>query len=372
MTETSSPVSVHEHDHAHHVTEQQRRQGLARTLPTWFIALAAVSAALLIYTQVVPTNWVGSVSNPFIKLPSDVEAWAAITIAVIIQAFPFLVLGVVVSAAISTFASGAFLQRIMPRDSFLAVPTASVSAVALPGCECASVPVSRSLMRSGLSPAASLAFLLAAPSLNPVVIVSTAVAFNAMIEMAWARFFASLLAVILAGWAWIILGDNRLMKDRLGEQTQEDIDHHRAEMQGRTAAQKWATFQAAALHDLTQAGSFLVLGAMVAGLVKVVIPAQWFLTLARQPALVILVMALFAILLSLCSEADAFVAASFTAVSPTAQLVFLVVGPVVDIKLIAMQGGSFGWAFTRRFVPIVLVCAILSASLVGMIIFGRF
>ena len=74
--------------------------------------------------------------------------------------------------------------------------------------------------------------------------------------------------------------------------------------------------------------------------------------------------------MSLCSEADAFVAASFTAVSPTAQLVFLVVGPMVDFKLIAMQLGAFGRGFVLRFVPVVLLSAIASAYVVGVVFVG--
>lgn len=307
----------------------------------------------------------GSAAHPALPLGGRAEAWAAITVAIIIQSLPFLVLGVLVSALITVLAPGEFLRRVTPGNPFLDVPVASVAAIALPGCECASVPVSRSLMRQGLSPAASLAFMMASPSLNPVVIVSTAVAFYGLPTMAWARFIASLAAVIIAGWLWLIWGENSLIRG-----TGTELSHGGCCPLSSPTASKWTVFQQEALHDLTQAGGFLVVGAMAAGLVKVLIPATWFIELSSQPLLVLAIMALFAIVLSLCSEADAFVAASFTAISPTAQLVFLVIGPVIDIKLISMQMGAFGRAFTLRFLPLVFAAAFGCAIVVGLLFFG--
>lgn len=341
-----------------------RAQRRAPTRLAFFTALAA-GIAVVVWSQF--GVGYGSAEHPALPLGGRAEAWAAITVAIIIQSLPFLVLGVLVSALITALAPGEFLRRVTPGNPFLDVPVSSVAAIALPGCECASVPVTRSLMRQGLSPAASLAFMMASPSLNPVVIVSTAVAFYSLPAMAWARFIASLAAVVIAGWLWLIWGNNSLIR---GAATDERHGG-RCSLSSPTAS-KWTVFQQEALHDLTQAGGFLVIGAMVAGLVKVLIPATWFIQLSSQPVLVIAIMALFAIVLSLCSEADAFVAASFTAVSPTAQLVFLVVGPVVDIKLISMQVGAFGRAFTLRFLPLVFASAFGSAVVVGLLFFGTF
>jgi hypothetical protein len=90
---------------------------------------------------------------------------------------PFLVFGVLVSGLIAAFVPAAVLRRLLPRRLVAAVPVAGMAGMMLPGCECASVPVSRRLMQQGVPPAAALTFLLAAPAVNPVVLVSTAVAF---------------------------------------------------------------------------------------------------------------------------------------------------------------------------------------------------
>lgn len=331
------------------------------------LALTAVGVALVVYTQFA-TGW-GSWDNPVLPLSPKIASWAAITIAVAIQSLPFLVLGVCVSAVISAFLPAGLLQRITPKNQFTAVPVAATAAIGLPGCECASVPVAASFMRAGVPKAAALVFMLASPAVNPVVIVSTAVAFYALPSMVWARFIASFVAVLLAGWLWVAAGWDELVDEQGTCRTGCCGDH---DTNGTLPlGVRWRIFQDTAIEDLTRAGGFLVLGAMIAGVIKVVVPATWFIRLASDPVAAIGVMALIAIVLSLCSEADAFVAASFTAVSPTAQLAFLVVGPMVDIKLVAMQSGNFGWRFVLRFVPLVLICALCGAAAVGFLIFGR-
>ena len=100
-----------------------------------------------------------------------VQAGATIFVSIVVQATPFLVLGVLLSAAIAAFVPPAFWQRALPKNDILAVPVAGAAGAILPGCECASVPVAGSLMSRGVAPAAALAFLLAAPAINPIVLV---------------------------------------------------------------------------------------------------------------------------------------------------------------------------------------------------------
>lgn len=288
--------------------------------------------------------------GPIVGYEGMFATWSTLFVAIVVQALPFLVLGVVVSGLIAGFLPRNLLSRITPRSPLLAVPAASVAGVFLPGCECASVPVSQSLMRRGLSQAAALAFLLAAPAINPIVMVATAIAFLGNPTMVWARFVASLLAVLMVCWLWVFLGKEEWMKP------QEPGGHHHS---------GWGEFREVAVHDLMQAGGFLVVGAGVAALMKVALPVGWLTALSENPWLAVACLALLAVLLSLCSEADAFVVSSMSFVSPTAQLAFLVVGPMVDVKLFAMQSGAFGTRFALRFMPLTFVVCVLSAVFVG-------
>ena len=317
----------------------------------WLAPFIAVLALLAILRTL-------DANGPMIQLTGAASTFGTLLLAIVVQAVPFLVLGVVVSGAIAAWMPKDVLAKVTPRSPWLAVPTAGAAGMVLPGCECASVPVSQSLMRRGLSQAAALAFLLAAPAVNPIVLVATAVAFQGNQMMVWARLAASLLAVVVIGWVWIAVGKQEWMKSQTGH-----------EHEGQSKAE---IFRETAMHDLLQAGGFLVVGAAAAAALKVFVPAGVLATLTENPWLAILVMAALAIALSLCSEADAFVVSSLTTVSPTAQLAFLVVGPMVDIKLFAMQSGAFGTKFATRFMPLTLVVCVLSAALVGRLMFGTF
>lgn len=277
--------------------------------------------------------------------------WATIFTAICFQALPFLVFGVALSAALTAFVPASAYQRFIPRKASRAVPVAGLSGALLPGCECASVPIAGSLIRRGVAPAAALTFLLAAPSINPIVMIATAVAFAGQPEMVLARFVASLLASVVIGWIWVRFGRAEWL--RLPS---------RQPVPGES---KWRVFRESMVHDMMHAGGYLVVGGLAAATINVMVPREWLLTVAGMPVVSVLVLALLAILLSICSEADAFVALSLTDFSPTAKLAFMVVGPVVDLKLIAMQAGVFGWRFTVRFVPLCLVVALAATFLIG-------
>ena len=131
---------------------------------------------------------------------------------------------------------------------------------------------------------------------------------------------------------------------------------------------RWPAFSSAARHDLWDAGGWLVVGAAAAATLQVLVPRSLLLAVADHPALSVLVMGGLAVLLAICSEADAFVAASLREFSLTARLVFLVVGPAVDVKLIAMQSGLFGRRFAARFAPLTFVVAVACALVAGQVV----
>src|ERR1700758_4121745 len=135
---------------------------------------------------------------------------------VFVQALPFLALGVVVSGLIAVFVSPERLARWLPRRPAVAVLAAGVGGAALPGCECGSVPVARRLFgEGGATGAAALTFMLAAPAINPVVVVATAVAFPGQPKMVIARVGASLLTAVVMGLVWSRWGRTEWITRRL-------------------------------------------------------------------------------------------------------------------------------------------------------------
>jgi uncharacterized membrane protein YraQ (UPF0718 family) len=307
-----------------------------------------VLAALLIVLLLFRAPIADAIATPLL------QTWTTVFVSVMVQATPFLVFGVALSAVIAVFVPRSFWSKALPKHPALAVPVASCAGVVLPGCECGSVPIAGSLIRRGVTPAAALAFLLAAPAINPIVLTATAVAFPNNPEMVVARGVASLVVAMVMGWLWL----------RLGKQEWIRLPH-RPELDDLSKAR---AFWAACRHDIVHAGGFLVLGAMAAATINVLVPKSVLQSVADQPVLSVLVLAVLAVLLSLCSEADAFVAASLSQFSLTARLAFLVVGPMVDLKLISMQAGVFGRRFALRFPPATFVTAVVIAAGVGMVL----
>jgi uncharacterized protein len=282
------------------------------------------------------------------------QSWMTVFVAVMVQALPFLVLGVLLSAAIAVFVPPSFFARALPKRPALAVPVAGAAGVVLPGCECASVPVAGALVRRGVTPAAALTFLLSAPAINPIVLTATAVAFPNDPEMVLARLVASLLVACAMGWLWQRLGRADWLRPPA-----------RAAYDGQS---RGAAFWGSVRHDVMHAGGFLVVGAMAAATLKAVVPEEWLSAAADNPVVSVLALAVLAVLLSICSEADAFVAASLSQFSLTARLAFLVVGPMVDLKLFAMQAGTFGRGFALRFAPTTFVLAVAVSVLTGAVL----
>ena len=322
-------------------TERQRRLGSLEVLLVVLIALAVSAGAI----------------SAFVAGSPDLSTAATVFCGVFVQALPFLVLGVVVSGLIAAFVSTERLARWLPRRPALAVAVGGLGGAALPGCECGSVPVARRLFGPGTNGAAALTFMLSAPAINPVVLVATAVAFPGEPLMVAARCVASLATAVVMGLLWSRFGRDEWITRNLPEPPERD-------------ATKWAVFSDAARHDFLQAAAYLVLGAAAAAALRVLVPAWVFEHLAGNLLLGVLTMAFLAVVLALCSEADAFVAASLTMLPLVPRLVFLVVGPAIDVKLSAMQAGMFGRAFATRFGPATFVVATTIATVVGLAMLG--
>ncbi|WP_249423778.1 permease [Nocardioides coralli] len=333
------------------VTRPSRRPGTVDTVerpPSRRIGQSEIVIAALVVLTLSQGWLIDRLDHP------GLQTWGTLFVAIVIQATPFLVGGVLLAGLISTFMSERALQRIVPRNSWAGVPAAGVAGVALPGCECASVPVASSLVRRGVAPAVALTFMMASPAVNPVVLVSTAVAFPGRPEVVLARFLASLAASVAVGWVWIKLGQRVPLQLR---RRRSQHDHGPGGGLRR--------FAETLREDFLNTAGFLVLGAMIAATVSAFAPRELLESVAGSVVLSVLSMAVFAFVVAMCSEADAFVAASLTMFSDSAKLVFMVVGPAMDVKLAAMQTGQFGLPFALRFVPLVLLATIASALGVG-------
>jgi len=290
-----------------------------------------------------------------------VRTYLVIFGSLLVQALPFVMLGALAAALVEVFAPVGALERLgrLPRP--LQLPAAALAGLAFPICECGSVPVARRLAQRGLMPSAAVTFMLAAPVINPVVIASTFVAYRGRSTtwtMVGGRFLLGMLVAIAVGW---VIG-NRTTGELLKPNPEEAREHltHLARPEAR-----WRRFFVHLGNDFLFMGRYLMLGAMIAALIQTFLPASVLTSVANVPVLSIVVMMALAAALSLCSESDAFVAASFVQFGPSAQLAFLVSGPMVDAKLVSLYAGTFRRGFVR-----VVVVGVFAATLVGTLWVG--
>ncbi len=286
--------------------------------------------------------------------------FVTVFVAICVQAMPFLVLGVVLAGLIAGFLRPAVLARVLPQRTAFAVPVAALGGAVLPGCECSAVPVSARLVDRGVALPAALAFLLASPAINPIVLVATAVAFPNRPAFVIARFVASLATATIVGWIWARFGRTEWLLSRFA--TAANGDSSTSFRSG------WRVAADAALHDFLHAGGYLVIGAAAAAALQTLVPRSVLDDVAGSGLVAVVALAGLAVALSICSEADAFVATGFTQFSPTAVLAFLVIGPMVDLKLIALQAGTFGRSFALRFAPLTFVVGVAVSIFVGEIV----
>jgi uncharacterized protein len=281
----------------------------------------------------------------------------------LVQALPFVVIGALAAALVEVFVPVSALERLgrLPRP--LQLPAAALAGVLFPICECGSVPVARRLMLRGLTPSAAITFMLAAPVLNPVVIASTFVAFRGrttLWTMVAGRFALGLIVAVAVGW---VIGDrtkDRLLKSRPDEREELELERPEA---------RWRRFFVHLGDDFLFMARYLMFGAAIAAAIQTFLPASLLTGLADLPVLSVIAMMGLAVLLSLCSESDAFVAASFVQFAPSAQLGFLVLGPMVDVKLLALYAGTFRRGFVRTVVVAASATTLVGALWIG-VVFG--
>ncbi len=269
------------------------------------------------------------------------QTFLLIFTSLLIEAFPFILLGAVVSAAIEVLVPARWFVRMAALPRAVQMPVAGLGGFAFPVCECGSVPVARRLVAKGMAPAAAITFMLAAPVLNPVVLVATGVAYagrGIAVSMVVGRAALALVAALAVGWV-------------VGRRSRHDILRSPAEPRDEPLHERRSrAFFTHLAGDFLFLGRFLVVGAAAAGLLQTFVPQSVIGAVADAPVLSIAAMMALAAVLSLCSESDAFVAASFVQFGPAAQLAFLVFGPMVDAKLVALYAGTFSRGVLRAVV----------------------
>ncbi len=296
-------------------------------------------------------------------------------LSLMVEAMPFLLLGVLFSGLLQFFVNEQKLVAILPKNPFLGAFVGSCIGFLFPVCECGNVPVARRLMLQGAPISVAIGFLLAAPTINPIVFWATWTAFRDQPEIVFFRIGFSLVIATMIGWVFSAQKDVRpLLQSGVAAYLSRKLDtptgsaspllqsgtyflgqsakplitdpiELQAAMGGAIA--KPADYRLRLLLDNTiqemrELGGVLVLGSAIAAILQVFVPREVILSLGQDNVTSILAMLLLAGLVSICSTVDSFFALSFASTFTSGSLVaFLVFGPMIDFKGVGLMLSVF-------------------------------
>ena len=308
----------------------------------------------------------GMVTNSMSLLES-IRGFTLILWSILLEALPFVLLGIIVSSLIQVFVTEDMILKIMPRNQFLRLLFASLIGLIFPVCECAIIPITRGLIKKGMPVGPAIAFMLATPIVNPIVLLSTYNAFPTMPLMMPLRAACGLIGAVAIGALIGHAKNNDVLKVNSTTACSCGEHCHHENSSADPSQRKHNLFLDVLRHtsiEFQSVGAYLIFGAIIAAGVQNFVPSRLLVGIGSGRIASILVMMGLAFLLSLCSEADAFVANTFLyQFSGASVLAFLIVGPMIDIKNTFMLFGSFKKRFAARLIiTILVVCLILALA----------
>lgn len=275
-----------------------------------------------------------------------------IFLGILFEALPFILMGVAVSAVLHVFVPSDRLLRWLPKSVPGRMVFASMLGFLFPVCECGNIPVAKRLMGKGLPPYVALMFLLAAPVVNPIVLLATWAAFRGNPEVVVWRVVLTLIIAWTVGWAFRHATFDDVAAPALKIETKDHQHHHRG---------KLGHFLETALRETGDMLGVLMIGAVLASVIQLLLPRGVLLALAGNTVASIFSMEALAFIVSICSNVDAFfILGLSTNIGMPAIIAFLVFGPMVDIKALVMLSRVFR---SRVLVALVALTSLMTAAL---------
>ncbi len=285
------------------------------------------------------------------------QVFTTIFLSTFFSALPYLLIAVTTSGFIEVFLSRDAVRKLLPRNPVIAVFLVPFFGFFLPLCECGVIPVASRLARKGVPLAVAVVFMLSNPILNPFPFLSTRTAFAFFPQMVTWRMGGAYVIAVSIGLLLLLIGK---------------VDPSLVHIRSYRGGGLWSVLDASPvsrppnlLHRLAQVithasmefffvGRFFIIGSLAAAAVQTFVPRDILGALAANEPMAVGGMMSFAFLLSVCSEADAFVAATFIRTFPPgALLAFLLFGPMVDIKNLLMMLIAFPKGLVVRLVILI-------------------
>ncbi|MDQ1129831.1 permease [Microbacterium sp. SORGH_AS_0888] len=316
------------------------------------IGVAAIAALFLVDAlapQLLPAS-----------VPTRLQDGITLALSVLVESMPFVALGVLLSILVQVWVPPGTIERWMPRRAWARRAVISLLGMIVPVCECGNVPFARGLLLRGFTVPETLTFLIAAPIVNPIVIISTHQAFGFSDGILVARLVGGYIVANLIGWLYSRYpSPDALLTDRFRDSCDFATD---------APGDRWRRSLAQLIVEFRAVMPALVIGAGLAGAVQVLVPRDALLAIGSNPVLSIVAMMTLAMVVSICSNVDAFFALSFASTFTAGSIVaFLVTGPLVDVKMIALLRTTFSTRAIAGIVTIVLVFSFALGTVVNLV-----
>ena len=289
---------------------------------------------------------------------SKFEAWMWSYLGIIVEAIPFLLIGAVLSALIQIYVSDELIKKIIPKNSIIGYFIAAISGVLFPVCECAIVPITRSLIKKGLPIGVGITFMLSVPIVNPIVIMSTYYAFPNDLNMVIYRTVGGVIGALIVG---IIIGFIYDKKKNTEVLKREEValycdcctfsNNYYISLKG-----KIKNLVLNASNEFLNISIYFIFGAFLSSIFVVFLQDSLINNITSGKVVGIAIMMLLGFLLSLCSEADAFVAKGFMdKFGAPGVIEFLILGPMMDLKNLILSFGFFKRVFVLKLLLIICI-----------------
>lgn len=283
-----------------------------------------------------------------------------IFLSIIVEAFPFILIGVILSSVMQNYISERWIRRILPRNFFLAFFPAALLGILFPICECAIIPVVRGFVKRGLPLHLGTVMLIASPIVNPIVFTSTYFAFGFSLPMAILRVSMGFgLALFISFVIYVIFRNSNQLRPSAE-------DGHEHPVHGPASRKQKAIDTMAHISDeFLSTGKYIILGAIVTSLIQTFVNREVFVDLNDNRWLSPLSAMSFSYILSLCSGSDAFIASSFKTIFATGPLIaFLLYGPILNLRNTFLMLSYFRARFVVVFMAVVTLSVYLSALII--------
>jgi uncharacterized membrane protein YraQ (UPF0718 family) len=304
----------------------------------------------------------------------DLQNFKTMFVSIILEAFPFILLGVLLSSILQIFVSEQTITRIIPSNPFLAILFASLIGIIFPVCECGMIPVVRRLIRKGMPVYVAIVFILTGPILNPIVYAATYMAFRTKPELVYTRMGLAFVVAFVIGlviYRYFKLDPLRLRanSERSAHSHEHSHSHSLDDLHEHSHAKgnKLFAMLGHASDEFFEMGKYLMFGALITAIIQTFAARESMVTIGHDGIGSHVFMMGFAYILSLCSTSDAFVASSFVNTFTTGSLLtFLVFGPMLDFKGTLMLLSVFKTKFVLQLMGLIVVTVLL-----GSLIFER-